>query len=465
MVAEAQRSAHSALIVDPLLSAAAACVTSLGDTSEAVNGARVRYCCDKAGVYDSKIVPLFVASSNEDEVRATLRGFFADAQSSHLSFFGAALSRRNGATILGVVTAERVGTLTLDGPAHKDHVLNFHGVIVGSSRNAHALLSSPNGKTSPALLTLDKNHFTGRAQVGSDSGRYQLEVLADGDDGPHVVANLAVFADSAPARSPPALQPLDRDPPVQRLLSLMNQERAKNGASPLRLLPNLSTIADTHARDMRDHAYFAHQANAADTLPSRLQKAGIDFSRAAENLAAAPNADDAHASLMASPGHRTNVLDANLSEVGIGVEESRVLGGAPVLLFVIDFIAPVAAQSPLRLEKELITRINDRRAAAHLSPITRNKALSDVALSQSRAMAEADTLAYVPSQEAFFHKATLAAGETDMHSDIMLGMDASALDKASNVLSPATRLGIGVAAAPHSRYGDGLYWMTLIFAN
>lgn len=464
LVAHAQSQAHIALVSDPVLSAAAACVTTLGDTSDAVTAGAIRYCCDKTGVFDATIIPLFAASNAEDNLAASIDRFFRE-DGRKLTHFGAAVAQRNGVTIAAVVGADRRGTIVLDRlPARAGKPLTFHGVLGRGLRNAHSLLTDPGGHTSPVLLTMqDAAGFTGRAQLSAAVGRYQLEVMADAADGPHVVANLAVFVGIVPPSTPPVAGRTSGAPPELRMLELINQARAQSGFPPVTVNAAVSRVADAHVRDMRDHDYFAHQANAEDTLPARLRAAGIGFSRASENLAAAPTTEEAHTSLMESPGHRRNILDGEVTQVGIGVTAGR--GTQPALMFVVDFITPQEVIAPERLRAQTLRLVNDLRAAAHLAPLREDAGLDGVALNHSQAMAQRDALTYVPSQAEFFARASAVAGNVEMHTDLLLAADVQSLRKSQNPLVSASRVGIGAVASHGGRYGDGLFWITIIYAK
>ena len=65
--------------------------------------------------------------------------------------------------------------------------------------------------------------------------------------------------------------------------------------------------------------YFSHVTPDGHSAFDRLQSAGVTFLAAGENIAFAPDADSAEASLLASPEHRANILAPDYVRVGIGV--------------------------------------------------------------------------------------------------------------------------------------------------
>lgn len=112
------------------------------------------------------------------------------------------------------------------------------------------------------------------------------------------------------------------------LLTLLNAARAEAGLPPVVADPALAAVGRAHARDMYLRGFFAHETPecgaATDTpgctVPSgRVRAAGIDYRTTGENLALAPTVAAAHDGLMASPGHRGNILTADFSRVGIGI--------------------------------------------------------------------------------------------------------------------------------------------------
>lgn len=131
-----------------------------------------------------------------------------------------------------------------------------------------------------------------------------------------------------PVVSPP-VQPPSGPPPgstveltaeEQRMLELVNQARARAGLPPLSPDPLLTQLARMKSQDMVDKGYFSHYSPTFG-LPYQMEvNAGIRARHmGAENLGSGPDVEMAHHLLMASPGHRRNILNPNFTEIGIGV--------------------------------------------------------------------------------------------------------------------------------------------------
>jgi uncharacterized protein YkwD len=112
----------------------------------------------------------------------------------------------------------------------------------------------------------------------------------------------------------------------QRMLDLVNKERAAAGLRPLVADPELTEVARRHSADMFARGYFAHDTPEGRTPFDRMRDSGVDFLTAGENLALAPTLPVAHTGLMNSPGHRANILRPQFGRVGIGIMDGGMRG-------------------------------------------------------------------------------------------------------------------------------------------
>jgi uncharacterized protein YkwD len=111
-----------------------------------------------------------------------------------------------------------------------------------------------------------------------------------------------------------------------RMLELLNGEREKAGLRPLAADDRLRAVARAHSDEMFRLGYFAHVSPQAGSPADRVRAAGVRFVLTGENLAFAPTTDLAHAGLMASSGHRANILTPEYTRVGIGVVSAGLNG-------------------------------------------------------------------------------------------------------------------------------------------
>lgn len=105
----------------------------------------------------------------------------------------------------------------------------------------------------------------------------------------------------------------------KEMLSLVNGERAKVGAPALIMDAKIVPVARAHSRDMFERSYFSHYSPEGTDAGDRMEKAGVSYMVAGENLAYAPDVRTAHQGLMDSPSHKKNILDPQFKRVGIGI--------------------------------------------------------------------------------------------------------------------------------------------------
>ena len=105
----------------------------------------------------------------------------------------------------------------------------------------------------------------------------------------------------------------------QRVIELVNAERARVGCRPLRSDSRLTRSAQRHSEHMARTDTLTHEDPRGDLL-ERTRAAGYGASAAAENVAAGYDSPEAAvAGWLASPGHRRNMLDCGLQDTGVGV--------------------------------------------------------------------------------------------------------------------------------------------------
>lgn len=107
---------------------------------------------------------------------------------------------------------------------------------------------------------------------------------------------------------------------IERVLELVNEERAKEGAKPLALDKDLCAVAAMHSEDMVARDFFDHINPDGASPGDRIKAYGISYRAAAENIAAGQTTpEQVMDSWMNSPGHRKNILNTAYGKIGIGI--------------------------------------------------------------------------------------------------------------------------------------------------
>lgn len=111
----------------------------------------------------------------------------------------------------------------------------------------------------------------------------------------------------------------------KEVLKLTNRQRTSRHLRSLRLSQTLSRCAAYHTRDQIENTgEITHTGSNGSDLTDRLRICGYNYHRASENVASGQrDAADVIRSLMNSPGHRENILEPNVVEMGLWVEHDR----------------------------------------------------------------------------------------------------------------------------------------------
>jgi uncharacterized protein YkwD len=107
---------------------------------------------------------------------------------------------------------------------------------------------------------------------------------------------------------------------IERVLELVNIERARVGASALRLNSQLNQAAQGHSEEMAIRDYFSHTGYNGSRFSDRILATGYRFSTAGENIAAGQTTpeDVVRSWMNSTTGHRENMLNSAYREMGIG---------------------------------------------------------------------------------------------------------------------------------------------------
>ena len=99
------------------------------------------------------------------------------------------------------------------------------------------------------------------------------------------------------------------------VVQLVNQERAKVGAGPLRMAADLQEAADIRARELTQA--FSHTRPDGSSCFTVLKNS--KYRRIGENIAAGQRSPaEVMDSWMHSKGHRENILNPEFREIGVG---------------------------------------------------------------------------------------------------------------------------------------------------
>jgi uncharacterized protein YkwD len=267
--------------------------------------------------------------------------------------------------------------------------LDLQGKLLGKRNDPRIERVDPGGHWArlPAVVG---NDGSVRADIRCDAGNgaYQVEVLADGKLGPEVVANFKVFCGvDRPSeirfgyeRLGPKVTSADV---VRGNFDFLNAEREARGLSILAWDDRAATVAKAHSEDMLANNFVGHVSPRTGDAAARFEQAGINGIVVRENVARGYGPKGIHESLMNSPGHRANLLAADVTHVGIGVvfgEPESTAANAPRPVFLTqNFYAKPGADMPAKPSSALRDRVDEQRVAAGHGRLKWNQAMNQIA--------------------------------------------------------------------------------------
>lgn len=104
------------------------------------------------------------------------------------------------------------------------------------------------------------------------------------------------------------------------VITIVNNERSKNGLKPLSHNWQLSRVARYKSKDMIEKNYFSHVSPVYGSPSNMMKNFGISFRASGENIAYGQRTPkEVMETWMNSSGHRQNILSSNYSQIGVGV--------------------------------------------------------------------------------------------------------------------------------------------------
>ena len=128
---------------------------------------------------------------------------------------------------------------------------------------------------------------------------------------PVLVLLLALLAMLLPGAVPAAHAATDQAA-ERDFVDRVNAERSARGIAKVRVCMELRGVARRHTRVMASQSHLHHNPNLASDIS--------DWRRVTENVGRGGSVSSLHQALMNSDGHRRNILDANVTQIGVGVE-------------------------------------------------------------------------------------------------------------------------------------------------
>ncbi|TMA30153.1 MAG: hypothetical protein E6J88_06330 [Deltaproteobacteria bacterium] len=302
-------------------------------------------------------------------------------------------------------------------------------------------------------------------KCGDHAGKMLIQVVADKEGTDTLVTNFPVWCNTAPpvaAKVPEAAKgPVDTGQAEKQLLDLVNSDRKEAGIKELKPLPALSDIA----RNIAQKRSEGKGITSAD-LNQALKSAEIAAPMLLESMAQGFSIDDVYTRFSDSPSDRSNTMNPDVTDVGVGVVKGPVIADKPTYIAAELFIKqrpPVDAEA---VKAKLYQAIEKKRADARVEPATKDKTLDQIAQAYAEAAAanggkpskEKETEIMAPLYKESMTVSQLGGFVPD-------GTIALDVAEQPTVVGNSKLVGVGVAVGTSPQFGKGAPFVMVLMGT
>lgn len=299
---------------------------------------QARELAQRFGFTDGQLAAIALQAPNDTALKTMLTTQLQnELKTTELNRIGAATKPIKGGVSAVVLFSKRlVDILPLPARFKRQTRVHLRGVVAQTTKTTVMFAATfPDGTTQKQRLGSGAN-FEVEFSTGDKVGVLALQILIDRGRGPEIAAQFPIGIETSPFvvgedELPEDHRPIDSaaDAEVRIRQFILGGRQALRLSTPedSALLAN---VARAHAEDMRDNGFFAHVSPSTGDLPRRLQVRKVSYRRAVENLALADSAEEIFQQWMASPAHRANVLDPQVTAFGVGAALLRAASGTHI---------------------------------------------------------------------------------------------------------------------------------------
>jgi hypothetical protein len=220
----------------------------------------------------------------------------------------------------------------------------------------------------------------------------------------------------------------------------------------------------------------AHVLPGGATVDERLRRAGIAHQRAMENLAAGESALAAHESLEESPAHLANLLDRELTQLGVGLARGTTSTGEPLVYVTEILLTPPSSETekaPANPEAQVREALRRERVRLGRRPLRSDRRLDELAAEAAQDMMRSNKLRKIDLAgiDASPRAVGFPAWAVTQRARLFTG-DAFATStpggaaRSAHLADPRLQwVGVGVAVAAERQPGAPRFWIAVICSD
>lgn len=297
--------------------------------------------------------------------------------------------------------------------------------------------------------------FRAEVKCADHPGKILVQVVAEKDGAEAQVTNFPVYCGAAPplaVKLPTSKAgPVDLAAAEKELLDLVNSDRKAAGIKPLNALPPLSDIARQVAQKRAQG-----QGITSTDLNKALKDAEIAAPMLLESMAQAFTVEDAYTRFSESPSDRSNTMNPDVTDVGVGVVKGPMVGDKPTYIVAELFVKQRAPIDPAQVKAKLYDAIEKKRTDARVAAAGKDPTLEKVA--QAYAEAAAANGGKPPKEKesqilAPLYKESMTVNQLGG----FVPDEATAIEVAEqpSITGAAKLVGVGVALGKSPQFGKG----------
>jgi uncharacterized protein YkwD len=318
-----------------------------GETFAAFTNAKVQVEMTRAGVSDAAIRTQMASTPDLAQLDEMLQDPISrELGEGRYTHFGIGVARQSfppGYYVMLLFSRRPIELDSFPKRAGVGDRIELSGKLTQGLKNPRAYVAKPSGVVRDVLLDVaGDGSFRTHIFFDEGPGEYRVEVSGESSLGPEIVALMPVqVGEFEPVeRIEHAIESNTEHEAMLVVFEMINQARGDAGLARLTRDVGLEKIALGHAREMSTLRYAAHRSPTTGMISDRANQARLKWRRVGENVALNQTAFSAHQSLMDSPAHRANVLDAGFTHVGVGVVFADDGHGHRLVYLVENFMEP-----------------------------------------------------------------------------------------------------------------------------
>jgi len=315
-----------------------------------------------------------------------IRTFSSTAQ---VPRYGVATQRiRAGTTRIAVAMQDQnVEIQPLPRKLNPGQSATLSGNVLGTLANPKVVYTDAVGKLERPAPQPGKA-FSAELKCGDRPGRILVQLVAEQEGADVAVASfpvgcgtdLPIAASISPATKQATTDPVAAE---KKLIELINQERTTAGLKPLDLDSDLSKVARSISEDRAKG-----KGTSADEVQRRMKELEISAPLLLVSEAQAFGAEDAYTRFSNSAQDRSNAMNPEMTQVGIGIAPAPPVNKQPMVVVTELFLKQLPPPDPAEVKANVYKAIDRKRGDARAGAVSKDAQLEQIAQAYASELAK-----------------------------------------------------------------------------